>query len=243
MANNVYQCQGTTQKGFRCKKTVNTPSGYCIYHKQQFKSYIPGHFNSNKPNNGYIYIYTMKNFINPPLNWSFKVKNIPNTTKRNKDKWINFKSKKSPYILIKIGMTTQLPNIRIKQWELKCGHELVNLNPKNSYLIENKSLIEKLLCLNINEKDNPSYNRFKNDGFYCEENLKLIESTIHQKLRQKYGKGDVYCSGCLQDDKLHTEKTSPLKTNYNVHIEWFLIPKKDLEEIYKLIDYTCRSIG
>ncbi|KAI5962076.1 uncharacterized protein KGF55_003151 [Candida pseudojiufengensis] len=241
---NIYQCQGTTQKGYRCKKTVSIPQGYCIHHnKQQAQQHVPGTFSSTRPNKGYIYLYTMNNFINPPSNWSFKVKNIPNTSTKDKDKWINFKSRKSPYILIKIGMTTQLPNIRIKQWEMKCGHDLINIGPKNENLIKNKNFLERFLCLSIEDREEINYNRFKNDGFYCEENLKLIESTIHQKLRRKYGKGDVYCSGCLQDQEKIKDKQSPFKTNYNVHIEWFLIPKSDLREVHKLIDCTCRSIG
>lgn len=216
---------------------------------KNYHTFVSNKSTNDKPRGkGYIYIYTMQNFLEPPKGWTFKVKNIPNTSTRNKDKWIKFKSRSSPYILIKIGMTTQLPNIRIKQWENKCKHELVNLGPQNEHLI--KPYLhwwQKFLCLRIDDDDTElRLSRFKKDGFYCEENVSVVENIIHQQLRKKYGKGDVYCSGCIPDDALIKNKDKekvPLQSNYNVHVEWFLIPKQDIREVYRLIDQTCRSIG
>ncbi|KAI5953080.1 hypothetical protein KGF57_004072 [Candida theae] len=213
-------------------------------------------FADNKPSiatskgKGYIYIYTMQNFLHPPKGWTFKVKNIPNTSSRKKDQWVKFKSQSSPFILIKVGMTTQLPNVRIKQWENQCKHELVNIGPQNEHLIKTRlHWWQKFFCLSINDDGDDSkvrVSRFKKDGFYCEENVRVVESMIHQQLKKKYGKGDVYCSGCVAEDALTKNKNKvkvPLQNNYNVHVEWFLIPKQDLRDVYRIIDQTCRSIG
>ncbi|KAG7665557.1 uncharacterized protein J8A68_000959 [[Candida] subhashii] len=194
----------------------------------------------------------MTNFLNPPPQWSFKVKNLPNTSKFHRDKWIEFNSKKSPYILIKIGKTTQTVNNRILQWEKKCNHKLTNLEPLNRHLIEKRrhdggiisGLIRRFRRLEVrDDEEDVQYKRYKNNGFYCNSKLDLIESTIHKSLRKKYGKGDVYCIGCNQDPIKVKRKTSPFDTNYNVHIEWFLIPKEDLQYVYKLIDSTCIQLG
>ncbi|KAI5952042.1 hypothetical protein CANMA_005121 [Candida margitis] len=217
------------------------------YNFDTFTDYKP--ISDKSRGRGYIYIYTMQSFLQPPKGWTFKVKNIPNTSTRNRDKWINFKSRSSPYILVKIGMTTQLPNVRIKQWENKCKHELVNLGPQNEHLIKSRlHWWQKFLCLSIDDDGDTEMrlSRFKKDGFYCEENVNTVESMIHQQMRKKYGKGDVYCSGCISDEALTRNKNKekvPLQNNYNVHVEWFLIPKQDLRDVYRLIDQTCRSIG
>ncbi|KAG5418810.1 hypothetical protein I9W82_003528 [Candida metapsilosis] len=224
------------------------PANHIVHDYNTFSDNKPTYV-KQKGGKGYIYVYTMQNFLNPPKGWTFKVKNIPNTSTRNKDKWIKFKSRSSPYILIKVGMTTQLPNVRIKQWENKCKHELVNLGPHNEHLVKHRlHWWQKFLCLSIDDDDDTGMrlSRFKKDGFYCEENVSVVESMIHKQLRKKYGKGDVYCSGCVPDDELiknkHKEKV-PLQNNYNVHVEWFLIPKEDLRDVYRLIDQTCRSVG
>ncbi|KAL6452084.1 hypothetical protein SBY92_003394 [Candida maltosa Xu316] len=177
-------------------------------------------------------MYTMTNFLFPPKDWNFKVKNLPNASK--KDKWLDFNSKKSPYILIKIGMTTQTPKTRIKQWQEKCHHDLTNIGPPNKHLVikQRQSLLARLMCMSI---EDPQYCRWTNEGFHCR-NLKTVESTIHRELRMKYGKGDVYCVGCLNDN-VHRN------ANFNVHVEWFLIPKRDITDIYQLIDSTCVQIG
>ncbi|CAK9441091.1 uncharacterized protein LODBEIA_P49600 [Lodderomyces beijingensis] len=189
----------------------------------------------------------MRNFISPPKDWDFQVKNVPQTSKRHRDKWISFKSIKSPYILIKVGMTTQLPNVRIKQWELKCKHELVNMGPANSHLAKpHLSWWQRManLSLEDGQRVDATYRNLQNEGFYCNGNLKNVEMAIHSKLRANYGKGDVFCSGCVSDDDLTVNKSTkavPLRHNFKVHVEWFLVPKTDLTSVYKLIDETCNA--
>lgn len=248
MSTNYAQCKGITKKGQRCKLPGKT-NGYCHYHinqpKQPPPSPLPSSTSHLKKDRGYIYIYTMTNFLTPPKNWLFKVKNIPNTSRFKRDKWIEFNSKKSPYILIKIGKTTQSVNARIAQWENKCGHDLTNLEPKNRNLVKKEGAISGLIrmfrrldVVDDDERRN-EYRTYRNNGFYCGSNLDVVESSIHKVLRHKYGKGDVYCVGCNNEPVKVNDKSSPFDTNYNVHIEWFLIPKTDLEYVYKLIDSTC----
>lgn len=225
-----YQCNGITKKGARCRMKCDLPNGYCKYHHGQKQS----------DNTGYIYMYTMTNFLNPPKNWNFKVKNLPNASKR--DKWLDFNSKKSPYILIKIGMTTQTPKTRIKQWQEKCHHDLTNVGPPNKHLIKKEHHWLKLFtCMTILD---PEYSRWKNEGFYCQ-NLKVVELTIHRELHNRYGKGDVYCVGCLQDNATSTrdDNNSLFGNSYNLHVEWFLIPKRDMDQVYRLIDSICIHVG
>ncbi|KAK7680661.1 hypothetical protein QCA50_016227 [Cerrena zonata] len=79
------------------------------------------------------------------------------------------------------------------------------------------------------------------------------ETQIHQILRDKYGSGDVLCTACKKNTKTveeaeHASKLLRLfkkhkqesfkKGTYNIHVEWFLIPKLDLEYVYRVIDTT-----
>ncbi|CAI5759637.1 unnamed protein product [Candida verbasci] len=179
----------------------------------------------------------MSNFIQPPhKNWSIQVKNLPDAKIR--DKWLQFNNK-SPYILVKIGMTTRFPDQRIKEWENKCNHKLINVGPRNKRFIYKQNFLERLSCLSIQD----NYERYRDDGFFVNKNLKLVESSIHKALKDKYGKGDVYCSGCLVDKSVAPKKDSPFNTSYNVHTEWFLILKKEIEQVYNIIDSTCVNLG
>ncbi|RCK58769.1 hypothetical protein Cantr_07155 [Candida viswanathii] len=239
-----YQCNGITTKGARCRMKCDTPDGYCKYHHtQQPKPKPKPKPKPNQPNNntGYIYMYTMSNFLNPPKDWNFKVKNLPGASKR--DQWVDFNSKKSPYILVKIGMTTQTPRTRIRQWQEKCHHDLTNVGPPNRHLIKKKEhgWLKLFMCLTIQD---PEYARWRNEGFYCR-NLKLVELTIHRELHGRYGKGDVYCVGCLQENARDRkgDNSSLFGSSYNVHVEWFLIPKRDIDLVYRLIDTTCVHLG
>ncbi|AOW28814.1 hypothetical protein MEM_03275 [Candida albicans L26] len=226
-----YQCNGITTKGVRCRIKCQSPNSYCRHHERQSYTH---HSNNHKPQSndtGYIYMYTMTNFLFPPKNWSFKVKNLPDASK--KTDWVNFNSRKSHYILIKIGRTTKTPESRIQQWQEKCQHPLTNMGPPNKHLIrKRRGLVERLACMSI---DDPVYSRWKNGGFYCR-NLNLVESTIHQELWKKYGKGQVYCVTCLAEE-------SRSEAKFKIHMEWFLIPKEDIEEVYQLIDTICVKIG
>lgn len=73
----------------------------------------------------------------------------------------------------------------------------------------------------------------------------LAESEIHSKLKRKFSRGDVYCSGCAG----MTEKKTLIKdvfkkkefdTNgFKLHVEWFAVPKKALPEVYEIVDSVC----
>lgn len=240
------QCCGITIKGQRCK--INVVGKYCHYHKPRSSNDAkpPNHPKSPKqhkspskqpkPTSGFIYIYTLEKFFSKSdPNW-FKVKNLPNCSKRNRDKWVLFKAYKSPYILMKIGMTTQTVNNRIKQWQEKCNHDLRIVTPLNDKFIKN-DITELFKKLSLKKPSSQHYSTFVNEdnGFKCKDVAKA-ETEIHHELRKTYGKGNVFCSGCLNDKS----KTNELFTSgYNIHIEWFLIPKTHVNSVYKIIDLIC----
>ncbi|KAK6456641.1 uncharacterized protein RJT20DRAFT_1237 [Scheffersomyces xylosifermentans] len=234
--------------------------------------YEAGHTAQSKA--GFIYIYTMTRLLNPKgrneKSW-LKVKNLPDA--KNKDDWQTFNSAKSHYMLLKIGMTTQTVDRRLKQWQSKCHHELTCVYPNFSggpktvdrvgsspfapTLDETPASqpspsgilkLFKKLSLNNSEDASPSVTRFKSfrsNGFYCSHNLDLSEQEIHRTLHRKYGKGDVYCTGCASKEAKKAAKRKngdpPFKKDYNIHVEWFLVPKDDLEYVYRLIDSTCQK--
>ncbi|RLV90869.1 Uncharacterized protein JA1_004261 [Spathaspora sp. JA1] len=200
-------------------------------------------------------MYTFKNFVSESIEpWSFKVQNLPDSSTRKKNKWVDFKAQKSPYILVKIGMTTKTVGTRLKEWENKCHHKLVNLGPMNRHLVLDqesssvKALISGFLGLHITKQatsnDIAAYRRYKQEGFYCQENLDSVEKRIHQSLRHTYGAGDVYCKGCAPTTPTVKVKggRAPFPV-YNTHKEFFLIPKKDIDSIYELIDSICVKYG
>ncbi|EGW30668.1 uncharacterized protein SPAPADRAFT_155740 [Spathaspora passalidarum NRRL Y-27907] len=254
----TFQCNGITKTGNRCKIKVNSSAGFCHYHEHQsglkYDSYV--HYSAKKKSNnaGYIYMYTFTNFvINGGTPWSFQVQNLPDCSSRKKNKWVDFKAKKSPFILIKIGMTTKTVNTRLKEWESQCHHDITNLGPMNRHLVVEhessvKMLISKFLNLNISShhvinSNISSYRRYKDNGFYCKQNLDLVEQKIHQSLRDTYGKGDVYCKGCVTSKSPGKTKSGAPFPKFNTHKEFFLIPKKDIDSVYELIDSMCIRYG
>lgn len=198
------QCKGITTKGIRCKNISS--EGYCHYHKPQLAK------------SGYIYIYTLQKFFDRnQKNW-FVTRNLPNT---HNTEWTNYQYNESPYIFVKIGMTSQPVQVRIKQWENKCKHEIKLLGPKQGpkrVVIENLHTLFKNLTLH-------PYKSFRDDGFYTKD-ISHTELEIHQQLHTCYGKGVVFCKNCSTDA-------------YNIHIEWFLVPKNKLNNVYRLIDKLC----
>ncbi|CAH6720389.1 hypothetical protein CLIB1444_03S10814 [[Candida] jaroonii] len=212
------QCLGITTKGQRCK--IRSNDKFCHYHVQQDMGMINKHVASTegsnivdkKPSSGFIYIYTLHKFFGKETNW-FKAHNLPD----HKDE---YKFSKSSYIFLKVGMTTQTISTRIKQWENKCKHQIYLVNPETDKILRKTKLTDLFKRLRISH-----YETFKDGGFYSH-NLALAEKEIHQKLHKLYGKGIIYCKNCGED-------------KYNIHVEWFLIPKKHLQTIYKLIDEIC----
>lgn len=219
------QCHGITVKGVRCK--MSTADGYCKYHRAQANP-----SNSPIPSNhaGHIYIYTLKKFFDKQHTEWFKTRNLPNTRKKHKDEWSSYEAKRSKYILIKVGMTAQPIEKRIKQWEDKCKHDIMLVNPQTDKLIHPRGFLSLFRKLSI---DKTSYITLSNQGgFYCSKNLGLAESEIHRILHRKYGKGTVYCKNCSDNTKAG---------GYNIHVEWFCILKSDLSFVYQTIDQICQN--
>ncbi|KAK6465896.1 hypothetical protein DFJ63DRAFT_333299 [Scheffersomyces coipomensis] len=271
-----HQCLGVATKHEQCKLKTNSIHGYCHYHEYQQQKNTNRttiHVSPNKSTttsinkstiptkSGYIYVYTLTMFISKHKSWQFKVKNLPTTS--NQD-WKNFNAKDSPYVLIKIGMTTTTVEKRLNQWKSKCNHDisiivptittppplqdtssearigkvsLDRLSQSGSPLLR---LFKKFHISNEPPQSSLSLHSFNKDGFYCKGNVRQVEKNIHDKLHKKYGRGNFYCPGCLDESKVSTKnKDSPFKSDYNVHIEWFLIPKSDLKSVFTLIDSIC----
>lgn len=279
MTKEYKQCKGITSKGIQCK--INAPDGYCHYHIGQCgkgkkidsnpakgrsidvkgREIIHGSSISRgtSPTKqtekiGYIYVYTLTRLLsNNDKNWSLKVRNLPNVSSKHRDTWVPFKSEKSPYMLIKVGMTTQTVQRRLRQWQDKCHHELTCLHPQKKIESSNKLdlIIHRFKGLSI-KKEPGKLRTYNGDqfGFLCPRGVNVAESEIHKMLIAKYGSGDVYCTGCKENspienssklktlkERLHTK--DPFRNGYNIHVEWFLIPKKDLDTVYQLIDMVC----
>ncbi|SMN18809.1 similar to Saccharomyces cerevisiae YPL034W Putative protein of unknown function [Maudiozyma saulgeensis] len=148
---------------------------------------------------------------------------------------------------------------RLNEWETSCLHKVINLTPSNiDLLIRNTShssknipslsKLMKRLSLSPRKKENLEKHHevvqtyckdiklytYNNGGFYSDGKgsmtLQDIENAVHQLLWKKYGKGIIHCSGCKRTG-----------TAYKKHIEWFVIPIKDLPLILQIIDNFCFS--
>lgn len=256
------QCAGTTQKGAACKKRVQAPERFCHYHqpkraepKQPRLSTLAA---DKKP--GFIYVYTLTSLHENNALW-LKARNLPHTPKRDKGKWMKFES--GTYTLIKVGMTTQTVAKRLRQWEAQCGHKLTCLLPQSSQELQVsaiRSLADRFRHMSLSSiaKNPPTYVCFqpRNQGFYVLKNVAGAESEIHTVLHQKYGRGDVLCGGCkenrtqVEEVESRSKLMSLFKENkkeafqhgtFNVHVEWFLVPKKDLYHVFTVIDTVCKS--
>ncbi|CAH2352511.1 hypothetical protein CLIB1423_07S01178 [[Candida] railenensis] len=260
------QCHGVTTKGERCK--IKSSTRYCHYHVHQSKqkssstnltnttvriainprsshtSYSRSNSHSPEkvpryphnsalaaphpiPKAGFIYAYTLSDLLLLSEKSWLNIKNLPNCSPKDRDKWLPFNSKKSKYTLVKVGMTTRTSVLsRLVQWEQKCCHSLTCLQPNVQYF--KMDIIERLKRLKIRE-----YVTYRDNGFFCSQVAKS-ESEIHRILRERYGKGDVYCSGCAVTSK---DPTSAFK----IHVEWFIVPKKDVPYIFEVIDRVCQK--
>lgn len=221
------QCAGTTKKGQRCKIRVEDRE-YCHYHVNQgIKGASASGFIQRDYQRGYIYVYTLRHLVEKSPrkeNW-LQVKKLPKIGS-DVTKWKVFDPKK--YILIKVGLTTGTVTQRLKQWEAKCNHSLTYLEPFVNY--QSKSLSNLFSNLKLSGKSELSHYDALNHGFYTSKNLAKIEKTIHQSLWKMYGRGDIVCHGCSND---HSNR------GYGIHVEWFMIKRKDLVNVFKLIDGIC----
>ncbi|ODV59903.1 uncharacterized protein ASCRUDRAFT_71389 [Ascoidea rubescens DSM 1968] len=208
----------------------------------------------NVENEGFIYVYTLKHLLSPnpsKKDW-VQIENSSNNNRRansefiSNKKWESFDPKN--HILLKIGLTTQSVQKRIKQWETQCKCDLIIVEPllfETSVKFINSGL--KLLNLGdskanlSNDPDRMNYNNFINllkfksynnqlKGYYCPKNLYKIELLIHDTLREKYGKVNLYCENCgvRADD-----------VDYKLHTEWFLVDRDDMKKVFKLVDGIC----
>lgn len=93
------------------------------------------------------------------------------------------------------------------------------------------SKTDKMQCLvdqlkRLNLQANYRHFDYSQHGFYtCKAHE--VEQMIHSQLHKSYGFGKVYCEGCGGE--------SP-----NVHQEWFLVPRRDIKRVFRVIDRTCQ---
>lgn len=270
------QCLGITQKGKRCLKRV-ADGQYCIYHESQSpKRDGPNHLpllkvsdrgspigNSRKVINpkktflqtsheyehkpGYIYVYTLSAFLSRDRKGGWiQARNLINPAK-NVNKWVDVNINRLDIILIKVGMTTKTPAVRILQWQMKCNHELTCLYPK-SHSFGKTSFLDAFKRLTIKSSSFSTYDASAN-GFYSPKNIAAVEKKIHTLLKKEYGRGEIQCTGCIEKSesvekpgffrKLLPKKAEPAL--FNVHNEWFPVPKRSLDEVFRKIDMVCKS--
>lgn len=255
------QCRGVTTKGERCK--INSSAEYCHYHENQskqrptkkktspthettttiriapnprssHKSHSPEKLHVSRvvvpnsiPKQGFIYAYTLSDLLSLNEKLWLCIKNSPGCSTSDRDKWLPHNSKKSKYTLIKVGMTTRTSVLlRLVQWEQKCCHSLTCLQPNVQYF--KTDLIDRLKRLKIKE-----YKTYRDNGFFCNQVAKS-EVEIHRILRDKYGKGDVQCTGCVWRSNVPNAK-------YSIHVEWFIVPKKEVPYVFDVIDSVCQK--
>lgn len=260
------QCRGVTKKGARCK--IISKDAYCHYHARQRGDqrgpasgpnditiqtrFWKGKYSTRadvKPNTrGYIYVYTLRQLISGKISNEnpLMVKNLPNTRERDRDRWVQY-DMKCPYTLIKVGMTTQTVEHRLQQWHQKCGHQISPLSPYDS-THKKKRFFSTFLSRFKNLSLDDYLETYNEDigGFVCNTAVSAVEKEIHLRLIERYGKGIVYCTGCMKQEnqkrsswiqKIKGEE--PFLKEHNYHVEWFLVPKNELKWVYRMIDKKC----
>lgn len=236
------QCYGVTKKGQRCKISVQNGEKYCHYHVNQGTSMMKKSiikpatkvvktstkgYTQREYQRGFIYVYTLKHLVDksPRKEDWLQVKKLP---KINSDEasWKVFNPKK--YTLIKVGLTTGTVTQRLKQWEAKCNHSLIYLEPSVNY--HSRSLTNLFSSLKLSNKSDLHHYDALNHGFFTERNLARIERTIHETLWKLYGKGDIVCHGCTNENSTR---------GHGIHVEWFMIKRKELANVFRVIDDVC----
>ncbi len=215
---------------------------------------------SSKP--GYIYCYTLSHLVAPSpekVPW-LNVASGPRTpslSKNDKENydWEHFDPKKQ--IMIKVGVTTNHISKRLQQWKSQCSHDLTQLYPDddiietviNSRIGTSIYTIDKLFnkltlggsngriiseLTGVKNKFNffDSYDNIER-GFRCDQAYKA-EQSIHQKLGDSYGSGNVLCEACSKSNK---------DGKLSIHTEWFIIPRTDLTKVFALINEECTKFN
>lgn len=201
---------------------------------------------------GYIYVYTLAELLNKNNRGGWlKTRNLLADPK-NKDKWIDFNARELDMLLVKVGMTTQTVSKRILQWEAKCNHKIECLYPSSpkdpSQPLSFLKKFERLTLRNLSSTS--AYQSFQENahGFFVPRDVMRAEKQIHDLLKLKFGRGDVYCTGCVakaqEKEKGFSlqnlfKKREFVESDYNVHVEWFPIPKRQMKEVYRIIDSVC----
>lgn len=215
-----------------------------------YRRQSPSRLGAN-PKPGYIYVYTLAQLLNKNNKGDWlKTRNLLSDPK-NKDKWINFNARELNMLLVKVGMTTQTVAKRILQWEAKCNHKIECLYPNAPKDPSKPSLLKRLERLSLKNWSSPTaYQSFQPNaqGFFVPRDVMRAEKDIHDLLKLKFGRGDVYCTGCVakaqEEEKGLSflslfKKKEFVESDYNVHVEWFPIPKKQMSEVYRIIDSVC----
>lgn len=226
--------------------TPSPPKGVSL--RMPFSTASP---TSSRYKAGFIYLYTMASLLNKEKGEWLRTRNLLGS---RKDEWTTVNPLKHKMMLVKVGMTTQKVDDRIKQWESKCGHKLVCLHPNASLPKSGLSLTDYFRKLTISKSPSASLASFRatDRGFFVPRNVWHAEQEIHGELKKLFGRGDVYCQGCMEDKghhELSTGLTGLFKKNnsddfisrrdYNVHTEWFPIPLKRMDDVYHIIDSVC----
>lgn len=222
----MLQCSGTTRTGQRCKikapasLTCSSSLFFCHHHQQQQSSNsldlaINGianlSLNHQKQRKAFIYAYTLDPSHSNVHVLSSSTNKFTPLVSSSSSKWWDFKSRsKIKGKLIKVGYTTQTPEIRLAQWKVKCKHPITLLCPPSS----SHGFDHTLKGWPIPQKHS---------------NPLQVEAKIHQNLWSLFGKGTVQCQGCVTSTSAN-----------NIHLEWFLIPdnSKALATVYSLI-HSC----
>lgn len=220
--------------------------------KTSASPYLPSPKKETSPKPGYIYVYTLAQLLNKNNRGGWlKTRNLLSSPK-DKDRWVDFDAKKLEVLLVKVGMTTQTVSKRILQWEAKCNHKIECLYPTSPHNPSQPlSILKRFERLSLKSKSTASeYQSFQEHahGFFVPRDVLRAEKQIHDLLKLKFGRGDVYCTGCAAKAQ-EKEKNFSLQnlfkkkdfreSDYNVHVEWFPIPKKQMKELYRIIDSVC----
>lgn len=253
----LIQCRGLTVKGTQCRIKVGKGE-FCHYHIKKShpttvsripQTQVPISISRPKVEAnlkpGYIYVYTLASLLGRKTDKNVRTRNmLPNKP----DQWVSFDAKKSKMMLVKVGMTTQTVAKRILQWEAKCHHKLACLYPDSHQWVSLSWLdrFRRMLLKDNHKQFDDEFLTFHETerGFFVPRDVSRAEREVHDVLKLRFGKGDVYCTGCVEKSKEANRsrllrKSGFMESDYNVHVEWFPVPKNRMNEVFSVIDNVC----